>query len=551
MSHPMNIIASASQPRPTPQQLAWQDLEVGLFIHFGPATWQATDYDDLSTPLAQINPTLLDTDEWAQAAVAAGARYILMVAKHSGGFCWWPTETTDYSVAHIPWRNGAGDLMADVRDSCDKHGLRLGIYVSPEDTRHGAAVGGRCATPEAQAAYDAIYRCQLTEVLREYGPVVEVWFDGSLTTPVGDILEQYAAEAVILQGPQASMRWNGNETGITPYPSWTTVWKCDGDTGVSTARHSHPDGDCWMPLESDFPIRKNWFWHPGVEDSVMSVEALVQRYYTSVGRGTQMVFNLTPDTTGRLSEPDVSRVVQMGAEIRRRFSSPVAQTRGEGPVMELRLPVASAIDHIILMEDIAHGERIREYVVEGETGGEWTELCRGSMVGHKHIQSFAATIVSAVRVRVLEATDTPLLRQFAVYATGVSTPVELPLTEYWEAERLTWLTAYHVKTEWTTLDVPIDACCCPIAGQYRLWAELDPAYTPLDIQSVVLIQDGQEYPEFVEQLAEPGQYCLNITGISARLSVRLVMRAHHEEFGVGKLMFSGINGPAPGQSEAP
>ncbi len=545
--HPFTIIASASQPRPTPQQRAWQELEVGLFIHFGPATWQATDYDDLSTPLTRMNPALLDTDAWAQAAVAAGARYILMVAKHSGGFCWWPTETTDYSVAHIPWRNGAGDLLADVRRSCDAYGLRLGIYVSPEDARHGAAVGGKCATPEAQAAYPAIYRRQLTEVLRDYGPVVEVWFDGSLTIPVGDILEQYATEAVILQGPHASMRWNGNETGITPYPSWTTVWQRDRDTGLSTARHGHPDGDCWMPLESDFPIRKHWFWHPGVEDSVMSVDALVQRYYTSVGRGTQMVFNLTPDTTGRLSEPDVSRAVQMGAELRRRFSHPVVETRGEGPVLELRLPDTRVIDHVILMEDIAHGERVREYVVEGETGGEWAELCRGSMIGHKRIQSFTAARISAVRVCVLAATDMPRWRQFAVYATGVPTPVELPeIPEYWEAERLTWLTAYHVKTEWTTLDVPIDACCCPVAGQYRLWAELDPAYTPLDIQSVVLMQDGRAYPECVEPLAEPGQYGLNITGISARLTVRLVMRAHHGEFGVGKLMLSGMAGKPQG-----
>ncbi len=543
MNHSFKIVAPVNQPRPTPQQLAWQDLEVGLFIHFGPATWQAADYDDLSTPLSQINPELLDTDEWARTAVAAGARYILMVAKHSGGFCWWPTETTDYSVAHTPWRDGAGDLMAEVRRSCDAHGLRLGIYVSPEDKRHGAAVGGKCATPEAQAAYDGIYRRQLTEVLRGYGPVVEVWFDGSLLTPVGDILEQYAAEAVILQGPHATMRWNGNETGVTPYPSWTTVWRRDRDTGLSTARHSHPDGDCWMPMESDFPIRKNWFWHPDVEDTVMSVDALVQRYYTSVGHGTQMVFNLTPDTTGRFSEPDVSRVVQMGGELRRRFSRPVAETSGTGPVLELHLPEPGVIDHVILMEDIAHGECVREFVVEGQADGQWKELCRGSMIGHKQIRSFAAARVSAVRVCVLVATDTPRLRQFAVYATGVPTPVALPEPEYWEAARVTWLTAYHVKTDWTTLDVPIDVCCCPVAGQYRLWAELDPAYRPLDIQSVTLLQDGHEYPNLVEPLAEPGQYAINITGISARLSLRLVMRAHHEDFGVGKLMLDIMNAP--------
>src|SRR3990172_6424294 len=84
--------------RPTPQQAAWQDLEVGMFIHFAPNTWQNQEYDDLSTPLAKINPEKLDTDQWVAVAKSMGARYIVFVAKHVGGFCMWQTQSTDYSI---------------------------------------------------------------------------------------------------------------------------------------------------------------------------------------------------------------------------------------------------------------------------------------------------------------------------------------------------------------------------------------------------------------------------------------------------------------------
>ena len=83
---------------PTPDQLAWQDLEVGMFIHFAPNTWQDKELDDLSTPLSQINPELLDTDQWVTTAIELGAQYIVFVAKHVGGFCMWQTDTTDYSI---------------------------------------------------------------------------------------------------------------------------------------------------------------------------------------------------------------------------------------------------------------------------------------------------------------------------------------------------------------------------------------------------------------------------------------------------------------------
>jgi len=139
----------AKLARPTPQQAAWQDCEIGMFIHFAPNTWTDREGDDLSLPLAKMNPEKLDTDQWVAAAEAMGAKYLVFVAKHVGGFCMWQTETTDYSVKSIPWRGGKGDVLADLSASCRKRGMKLGVYLSPCDRKHGAGVGGRCKTPEA------------------------------------------------------------------------------------------------------------------------------------------------------------------------------------------------------------------------------------------------------------------------------------------------------------------------------------------------------------------------------------------------------------------
>ena len=145
-----------STPRalPSADQMAWQDLELGMFVHFAPNTWQDSESDNLTTPLSEINPKNLNTDQWAQTAIGLGARYIVFMAKHQGGFCMWQTETTDSGICNTPWRGGDGDVLADIRTSCHKHELKLGVYVCPRDDHFGAKTGGICKTPELQARYD-------------------------------------------------------------------------------------------------------------------------------------------------------------------------------------------------------------------------------------------------------------------------------------------------------------------------------------------------------------------------------------------------------------
>jgi len=400
---------------PSPEQGAWHDLELGMFIHFAPNTWQDQEYDDLSTPLSKINPAQLDTDQWVRVAEAMGARYIIFVAKHVGGFCWWQTESTDYSVKNIPWHGGKGDVMAMLAESCRRQGMKLGVYISPADGKHGAEGGGRCKTPAEQTRYNAVYRQQLTELLSRYGPLVEVWFDGSCIIDVGDILKKYVPKAMVFQGPQATIRWAGNEDGIAPYPAWNSLPLAAAKSGVATAAESRADGDAWMPLECDARFRNTWFWNTKNAGTLKSVDKLMDMYYKSVGHGAVLLLNHTPDPTGRIPEADAKRAAEFGAEVERRFGKCIAETSGQSDIVELDLGKPQVVDHIITMEDIRQGERIRSYSIEALIEGAWKEASKGTAVGHKKIDRMSPVNTVKIRIRILSSAASPVIRKLAAY----------------------------------------------------------------------------------------------------------------------------------------
>jgi len=416
----------ASRPSPlalpTADQLHWADLEVGMFVHFGPATWIGTEAGAQAPPLSSLALDI-DTDQWVSVARDLGARYVVMVAKHQEGFCMWPTQTTDYSILNTPWKGGHGDVMADLAASCRRAGLGLGVYLSPRDDTFGAGVEGKCASPTLQAAYNVYYRQQLTEVLTRYGEMTEVWFDGSIVVPVADILAAHAPHAMVFQGPQATIRWVGNEDGFAPYPSWDTLAAHDAATGIATAKESSPDGDAWLPLEVDVSIRRpEWFWRPGQESKVLSRSALLDIYYRSVGRGAQLLLNIPPGPSGRISEADAARAKEFGDAVRRRFGSSVGETHGAGREVVLRLHAPALVDHVVMEEDLAGGDRVRAYRLEGRRGGAWVPLGQGLSIGHKRIQPVRPTRVSDVRLEIAESAAPPQIRRLAAYATGAPPP---------------------------------------------------------------------------------------------------------------------------------
>ncbi|MCX5759658.1 MAG: alpha-L-fucosidase, partial [Candidatus Hydrogenedentes bacterium] len=260
----------------------------------------------------------------------------------------------------------------------------------------------------------AIYRQQLTEVLSRYGEMFEVWFDGSNIVEVGDILKQYAPKAVIFQGKYASIRWVGNEDGVAPYPAWNAVSEAARLAGA-TAKDGDPNGNAWLPNECDARMRADWFWSSKNASTLKTVEQLMNMYYMSVGYGAVLLLNNTPDTTGRIPEADAKRAAEFGAEIRRRFGKSLAETGGQGDRVELDLDKPTRIDHVVTMEDIAQGERVLEYRIEGRIGQEWKELAQGTAIGHKKIEQFAPAEVSDGVFRCLKSVGTPLIRRLAVY----------------------------------------------------------------------------------------------------------------------------------------
>jgi alpha-L-fucosidase len=301
--------------------------------------------------------------------------------------------------------------------------LRLGVYVSPADRKHGAAVGGRCETPAAQEAYNRLYRAQLSEVLSTVngvlgaGAVFEVWFDGSIVVPVGDILAKHAPHAMIFQGPHATIRWVGNEDGVAPYPAWNTLPESVARSGEATAAHGDPNGAAWLPLECDARLRNTWFWNTQNAPTLKTVDQLVDMYCRSVGHGAVLLLNQTPDPTGRIPASDVERGGAFGAEIQRRFGHALTETAGRDPLLTLKLRPAAKIGCCLIQEELAQGERVREYVIEGLVGDQWTELARGTAIGHKKIDRVTPVEVAVVRLRVLRASATPLIRRFAVFGT--------------------------------------------------------------------------------------------------------------------------------------
>ena len=285
---------------PTASQLEWHDAGVGLFFHWAPNVYQGGEGDNLSTPREKINPDRFDAAQWMDTVKAANAGYMIFVAKHIGGYCAWQTQTTDYSLTTSPWRGGKGDMVAELAKAGAERGVRLGVYLSPRDDTHGIGNGGHAASTEKQAAYDDLYRRQLTEILTNYGPMFEMWFDGGNIVPINDLLDKHAPGVISFQGRRTGgSRWVGTEHGFAPYPCWNSIAWQAGETPKEGA--GTPDGNQWCPAECDVSIlRPRWFWSPGSDARILSLDALLEIYYMSVGRGVNLLLNVAPDDHGQV-----------------------------------------------------------------------------------------------------------------------------------------------------------------------------------------------------------------------------------------------------------
>jgi alpha-L-fucosidase len=423
---------------PSKSHLKWADAEIGVLIHFDLPVFEPT-YNfrknwNYHPDLSIFNPKELNTDQWIQAAKSAGATYAVLVAKHCTGFSLWPTKAHPYSVKNTPWRNGQGDIVKDFIASCKKYGVKPGIYASASANGYmkvddpGRVVSGN---PEEQKAYNEIVKTQLTELWSQYGPLFEVWFDGGVLPPdkggidMLSLLKKYQPDAIAFQGPYGfanNIRWVGNEEGVAPIPCWSKADTIMTTSGLVEIRglNGNPDGLYWCPGETDFPLRKNssfeggWFWHKNQDDQIRPLEEVVDRYLKSVGRNTNMLLGMVVDDRGLVPEVDVKRLNEFGTKIKSIFNKPIAEKKGTGKTMILELNKHTHISHVVIMEDLVKGERIREYEIFGKIKSKWVSIAKGESVGHKKIETVNGEY-TALKLEVLKSEGLPQIKNLACY----------------------------------------------------------------------------------------------------------------------------------------
>jgi len=507
----ITLPCSAQRGMPTPEQVAWHEMELEMFLCLDPCTWQGREYDDHSTPLAEINPKSLDTEQWCEAAQSFGAKQILFVAKHTGGFCWWPTETTEYCVRNIPWKEGKGDVLGELAASCRKHGLRLGVYIYPGDDQWGAGIGsgGKTADPAKQASYNEVLRRQWTEVLTRYGEIAELWFDGSCVVDLADIITQHAPKAMIFQGPLATLRWPGNEQGIAPEPAWQTVRLTEAQSGVATGTQSDPDGEAWLPMEMDTTLLDHkWFWAPDTDHMIKPLDKLMDIYFHSVGRGCVLLLNATPDTSGRIPESHMWRYREFGEGIRRVYENKKGETSGTGTSFEITFGAPTAVTHVALKEDIRRGHVVRAFEVEGRTDGAWRQLAKGAPIGYTCIERFDAVTVDTLRLRITDCVETPIILQFAAYEMAAGGTDAAAASGKWISVE-DWNRVVPTP-EWQTVEVDLTRAVRR-PGEYIVEIRGNTGDAVLETADAVLLVAGVEAARLVTPLERPNAWRIRRT----------------------------------------
>ena len=161
--------------------------------------------------------------------------------------------------------------------------------------------------------------------------------------------------------------------------------------------------------------RHEWFWEPDDENNIYPLDALMDKYEKSVGRNATLILGLTPDPTGLIPIGDTQRLKEMGDEINRRFSSPIAKTLGQKKSLTLNLGKKQTVNYCIIQENIKDGERIRQYKIEAKVNGKWQSVCSGESVGHKRIEKFDPIEASALRLTIPESVALPDIINFSTY----------------------------------------------------------------------------------------------------------------------------------------
>jgi len=499
---------------PTKSQLEWHKLEQYAFCHFTINTFTGREWGFGDESPQLFNPTDTDVDLIVRSAKAAGMKAFMLTCKHHDGFCLWPTKTTKHNISASPYKNGKGDLVKEFSESCKKHGLKFGVYLSPWD-RNSEHYG----KPE----YIKQYRAQLTELLTNYGDIFELWLDGAnggdgyyggakgrrsidrLTyydwPNTWKLAKKLQPNIVIMSDIGPEVRWIGNESGVANYPCWATLTPQGlkgRKAGIGEANYKEnlsgtPNGKFWIPGECDVSIRPHWFYRKSEDSKVRTPKNLLDLYFVSVGRGASFLLNLTPDKRGQLHKNDIYSLETYGKLLDQMFSTNYAdgakisatKTRENGKnkaysttnlldgdsatywatpdgtksaSLTLELTKESTFDVIRLREPIQLGQRIRKFNVEVRSGGKWTTWQpNGSSIGAHVLLRGKPVTADAIRVNITHSDACPLLSEVSLWKQPSSIPDSLPMPKVAnEISRENWKITASMEAKSTPARQAID-----------------------------------------------------------------------------------------------
>lgn len=458
------VVNKAANIVPTHQQYEWQKMEYIAFLHFGINTFTNREWGDGNEDPKIFNPEKFDAEQWARALKGAGIKMAILTAKHHDGFCLWPSKYTEHSVKNSSWKNGKGDVVREFTDACRKYGLKVGLYLSPWD-RNNPMYGN-------SPRYNEFYLNQLRELLTNYGEISEVWFDGACGEgPNGKkqiydwqsyykLIRELQPNAVIF-GMSPDLRWVGTETGYGREAEWSVIPIDLSNVDIKNkypldeiySPHDYVDYDLgnreklyeakglfWYPAEADVSIRPGWFYHKSQDDSVKSIEKLLDIYFSSVGRNCVLLLNIPPDQYGLICQKDIDTLMTLKRIIDDTFKKNFAEesnvvfgenrnevryesffqkkellTGSEDIVLNFILFSEVSFDVVMLQEDIMCGQRIEKFHLDYWDGKEWIKFTEGATVGYKRLLRFNPVKTNKVRLTIEQSRANPRLANFGLF----------------------------------------------------------------------------------------------------------------------------------------
>ncbi len=412
-------------PLPSKEQVAWSDMEFYLFIHFGPNTFSDVEWGNGKEPESRFNPSALDCRQWCRIAKAAGAKGIIITAKHHDGFCLWPSAFSTHTVAYSKWENGQGDVLKNLSAACKEYGLKMGVYLSPWDRNHPAY---------GTEKYNIVFENMMREVVKNYGLFFEFWWDGANGEGPNGKKQNYdwhafeqtirhvAPHTIIFSDIGPDARWAGNENGFAGETNWNLLdtagfKRGEGAPPTDTLQQGNVFGKNWIPAECDVSIRPGWFYHANEDSLVKTPQTLMELYMKSVGRGANLLLNVPPDTRGLINEKDSAALMgfkklrdenfqnnllknalfsfnQNGIKYKNDLlsddnASTFLKTGiGENTGFTFTFNKAEMLNCIELQEPIAKGQRVRSFSILLNLSNNKTQEIKGTTIGHKRILYF-------------------------------------------------------------------------------------------------------------------------------------------------------------------